>query len=87
MRGHSMFENRETSAVPVGKNVQAGRPGKVCGRNPGMYAAEESDTGKVPKKAPNKIGRPMRRCRREGRGPREILKRRLRTVRGDRGKH
>lgn len=37
----------------------ADRPGKVSGRNPGVYAAEESDTGVVPKKAPNNIGKPM----------------------------
>jgi len=37
----------------------AGRPGKARGRNPGMYAAEKSDIGILPKKVPNKIGRPM----------------------------
>jgi len=31
MRGHSMFEYREVSAVPV---KQAGRPGKVCDHKP-----------------------------------------------------
>ncbi len=34
----------------------AGRSGKARGRNPDVYAAEKSDTGIVPKKAPNKIG-------------------------------
>ena len=31
------------------------RSGKVCGRNPGMYAVEKSDIGVVPKKGPNKV--------------------------------
>ena len=31
MRGHSVFEYREVSAVPV---KQAGRPGKVCDHKP-----------------------------------------------------
>ena len=46
MRGHSMFENRETSEVPV-KRCKAGRLGKARGRNPDMHATEESDIGIV----------------------------------------
>ena len=32
----------------------AGRTGKADGRKPGMYAAEKSDIGIVPRKGPNK---------------------------------
>jgi hypothetical protein len=32
----------------------AGRPGKVCDPNPGVYAAEKSDINIVLKKVPNK---------------------------------
>jgi RNA-directed DNA polymerase len=45
-----MHENRETSTAPV----QAGRFGKAKGRNPDMYAVEESDCTIVPMKQPNK---------------------------------
>ena len=41
------------------KEDRAGRSGKVCGRNPDMHAVEKSDIGIVPKKAPNKVGKPM----------------------------
>jgi hypothetical protein len=51
-----MFENREISPVSVSGNSPADRPGKACGRNPGMHAGEKSDIVIVPKKAPNKIG-------------------------------
>lgn len=34
----------------------AGRSGKACGHNTGVYAAEKSDIGIVPKKALNKTG-------------------------------
>lgn len=34
----------------------AGRSGKVCGRNPDMYATGKSDTFIVPMKPPNKVG-------------------------------
>jgi len=53
MRGHSMFENRETSEVPVA-GCAAGRLEKTCGRNSSMYASEKSDIGIVPEKGPNK---------------------------------
>ena len=36
MRRHSMFENRETSDVPVAR-CAAGRSEKTCGRNSDMY--------------------------------------------------
>jgi hypothetical protein len=63
-----MFENRETSEVPV-KRCKAGRLGKARGRNPDMHATEESDIGIVPKKGPNKMILPIswRRLWREGR--------------------
>jgi hypothetical protein len=56
MRGYSMFENREISTAAVNKEVQTVRSGKVCGRNPGMYAVEKSDIVIVPEKVPNKMG-------------------------------
>ena len=42
MRGHSMFENRETSEISA-DGCAAGRPGKTSGHKPGMHASEESD--------------------------------------------
>ncbi|MGA1825365.1 MAG: hypothetical protein ACMUIP_11965 [bacterium] len=51
-----MLENREISVVPI---YMVGRSGKVCGRNPDMYATEKSDIGVVPKKVPNKTGLPV----------------------------
>jgi hypothetical protein len=56
MRGRSMLENREISAVSIGDIIPVDRSGKACGRNSGMYAAEKSDINIVPEKAPNKIG-------------------------------
>ena len=47
---------REPGDLGGTRRKMAGRPGKACGRNPGVHAAEESDTGVVPKKAPNKAG-------------------------------
>ena len=35
-----------------------GRPGKACGRNSDMYAAEKSGINIVPKKVPNKLPLP-----------------------------
>ncbi len=79
---------REPGDLGGTRGKKAGRPGKVCGRNPGVHAAEESDVGVVLKKEPNKIGvTQWRRRWREGWRPRGILKRRLRTVRRDRRKH
>ena len=34
----------------------AGRPGKACGRNTGVHAAEKSDIGILPKKGLNNNG-------------------------------
>jgi hypothetical protein len=51
-----MFENREIPAAPErgpGK-ATAGRSGKACGQNPGVYAAGKSDTSVVPENAGNK---------------------------------
>ncbi len=56
MRGRSMHENRETSATPRREVEQRGRSGKASGRKPDMHVAEESDTGIVPMKGPNKSG-------------------------------
>jgi hypothetical protein len=51
-----MFENREISTVSVKSEVQTGRSGKVCGRNPDMNVVEKSDIVIVPEKVPNNIG-------------------------------
>ena len=56
MRGHSMHENRETSGTPEREAMLTGRSGKASGRKPDMHVAEESDTGTVPMKGPNKSG-------------------------------
>ncbi len=49
MRGHSMFEYREVSAVPVKK---AGRPGKVCDHNPeGTMGVGLRSGGKLARRA------------------------------------
>jgi len=70
------------------QTMLAGRPGKVCGRNPGMYATEKSDTGIVTEESAEQnwmtIG--------GGAGGKagdqgKFLKRRLRLVRRDRRKH
>jgi hypothetical protein len=53
MRGHSMYETRETTATPAGR-CTAGRSGKTCGQEPDMHVSEESDIGIVPEKEPNK---------------------------------
>lgn len=59
---------REPGGLGGTRRENAGRPGKVWGHNPGMYAIEESDTGVVPKKEPNKVGATKwRRHWREGR--------------------
>ncbi len=39
-----MFENRDISAVTTGGKPVV-RPGKACGQNTGMHAAEKSDIG------------------------------------------
>src|SRR5262249_39452814 len=57
MRGNSSRGKRETPQVPTGL-VPAGRPGKVIGRTPGMYAWGKSDDCVVPGKPPNK-GEPL----------------------------
>jgi hypothetical protein len=43
---------------PVGR-WPLGRSGKVCGRNPDVYAAGESDIGVVPANVPNKAWAPI----------------------------
>jgi len=53
MRGHSMFENRESSEAS-GIGVWTGSAGEGLWPKPRMYASEQSDTGIVPKKEPNK---------------------------------
>ena len=67
MRGRSMHENREISALPVRSNGRSVRKG--CGRNPDMYGAEKSDSPIVPMKPSNKgCGAPLPAERVEGRG-------------------
>ncbi len=39
-----MFENRDISVVTMGGKPVV-RPGKACGHNTGMHAAEKSDIG------------------------------------------
>ena len=51
-----MLENREISEVSIWEVDPTDRSGKVCGRNPGMYAYEKSDIGIVPEKVSNKLG-------------------------------
>ena len=58
MRGHSMHENREISAVPVKDVVWWVGQGRPVAYNPDMYAAEKSDIGILPVKVPNKVGKP-----------------------------
>ena len=58
MRGRSMHENRETSEAPGRGTDLTGRSGKAGGRKPDTHVSEESDTGIVPMKGPNKSGQP-----------------------------
>lgn len=59
MRGHSMFENRENSAASDDSHCRRIGQGRPVAAILDMHAAEKSDIGIVPKKVPNKIGRPM----------------------------
>ncbi len=58
MRGHSMHENREISAVPIKDVVWWVGQGRPVAYNPDKYAAEKSDIGILPVKVPNKVGKP-----------------------------
>jgi len=51
MRGRSIHENREISALPVRSNGGSVREGRGC--NPDMYGAEKSDSLIVPMKFSN----------------------------------
>ena len=52
-----MHENRETSVVSEREPV-TDRAEQAQSRTAAMYAAEESDSGKVPMNRPNKGGKP-----------------------------
>ena len=58
MRGHSMHENREISAVPIKDGAWRVGQERPVAYNPDMYAAEKSDIGILPVKVPNKVGKP-----------------------------
>ncbi len=57
MRGHSMHENREISAIPVKDGAWWVGQGRPVAYNPDVYAAEKSDIGILPVKVPNKDGK------------------------------
>jgi hypothetical protein len=61
-----MHENRETSETPAAKHV-AGRWAKATSRKAHAHVFEESDSGEVPMKRPNKDEQHLRRAGREGR--------------------